>query len=336
MEGLAHEPDKDQTTAKWELTFRSGAETHRVRVVTKLQSGRGAPLLMQALRAVFESDFLREVAFYRHLADRVPVRVARPYFADAAPAINRACLVLEAIEGTTCSDALGCGLDKVRLVLQAAAALNAAYAGRLDDPHVAWIPARSGLAFADWIELFLGRESKPITQLWASLRGYFAGRPTVLAHGDCRPGNMIFTPDGVVMSDWEAVNIAPVLWDFTYCTTLGLAVPDRRAHLDELLQDYLNALHQHGGPAVDVKTARVEVDLLAMVLAFVSFCVLERKLWAQGNSQADILAWLDRVRSAVLAIDADRAATQISAPVAVVQEFQASMGRRLVLSAANQ
>lgn len=332
LEGLAHEPGKDLTLAKWELSFRSGDAVVPVRVVTKLQSGRNAPLYMQALRAVFERDFLREVAFYRHLAAIVPVRVARAYFADGEPSINRACLVLEAIDGVTPSDAQGCRLDDLRGLLDAAAALNAQFAGRLDGPETAWIPAREGLEFADWTELFLGKESKNVQQLWAAMKTYFQPRPVTLAHGDCRPGNMLFTSDGVVMSDWEAINIAPLLWDFTYCTITGLHVEDRQAHLDVLLDAFLDRLRRGGvsiAPARD--QARIEVDLLAMVLAFVSLFVVERGLWAQGNATADVRAWLTRVKSAVVTLDAERAATVLAVPPALVREFQDVMRARPVL-----
>ncbi len=51
--GPEQEPDKHRTTGLVELTFRSsdGAE-HATRVVVKLQSGRGMPLYIQAIRAV--------------------------------------------------------------------------------------------------------------------------------------------------------------------------------------------------------------------------------------------------------------------------------------------
>jgi len=332
LEGLAHEPGKNLTLAKWEVSFRAGDAVVPVRVVTKLQSGRNAPLYMQALRAVFERAFLREVAFYRHLAAIVPVRVARPYFVDGDPAINRACLVLEAIDGITPSDAAGCRLDDLRRLLDAAAALNAQFAGRLDRPETAWIPAREGLEFADWTELFLGKESRGVQRLWAALKAYFQSKPVTLAHGDCRPGNMLFTSDGVVMSDWEAVNIAPLLWDFTYCTITGLHVEDRQAQIEGLLDAFLDRLQRGGAantPGRD--SARVEVDLLAMVLAYVSLIVVERGLWAQGNAMADVRAWLARVKNAAITLDAERAAMAIGVPPATVREFQDVMRARPVL-----
>ena len=101
---LANEPDKERTTASWELTFRAGGRDETIRVISKFQSGRGIPLYMQAMRAVIERQFHREVAFYRTLAPEVPVRVARPWFADANTSVNRVCLVLEHIDGFNAAD----------------------------------------------------------------------------------------------------------------------------------------------------------------------------------------------------------------------------------------
>jgi hypothetical protein len=355
LDRLSHEPDKNQTSAKWLLTFRSGDSLVPLRVFTKFQSGRGAPLYMQALRAVFERRFLREPAFYRHLAAHVPVRVARPYFADAVSSINRACVILEAVDGATLSDADGCAIGEFRLLIAAAARLNAAFAAKIDAPQTAWIPARSGLEFAEFIELYFGKEPAGWKQLWLALRAYFDARPVTLVHGDCRPGNMIFSgiaaiepPPAeaarewaepaagaeVVLSDWEAVNIAPLLWDFTYATIIGLRTQDRTAHLDRLLSEHLAALEHHGAGAHTPApaAARIEVDLLGLVLGYISLSVYEQRLWAQGNALRDVRAWMERAREAVIRVDTDRSATALGVPPAIVRAFQDAIAKRLVFA----
>ena len=355
--GPEHEPDKHRTTGVVEMRFRTaGGADHATRVVVKLQSGRGMPLYIQAIRAVLERRFSREIAFYRQLAPVVPVRVARPLFADAVTFVNRVCLVVEHVESTTPADWRGCSLEAMRALLASTARLNAGFLGRLSTPATTWIPARAGLDYAAFVTGFIARTEPWYREAWTALQRYFAPRPVTLAHGDCRPGNMLFTgggpvdavaasetdaapwPDasaplpGVVMSDWEAVNIAPLLWDFTYATIIGLRIGDRDAWLDRLLDEFLVRLEAGGVPPADCdRTAcRLQVDLLALVLAYISLVVFEHRLWSgQGNTGEDIRAWGGRVRHAALAADAAAMAAALGLPADTMGRVQDRFGARL-------
>jgi hypothetical protein len=354
--GPENEPDKDRTTGVLELVFRAGQSEQVVRVVVKLQSGRGMPLYMQAIRAVVEHRFSREIEFYRQLAPVVPVRVARPLFADAVTAINRVCLVVEHIDSATPADWRGCSLPAIRSLLASAARLNARFFDRLSASPTAWIPARAGLEYANFVTGFLGKTEPWFREVWSALQRYFATRPVTLVHGDCRPGNMLFTgdapivategtehdaapwhdaappPPGVVMSDWEAVNIAPLLWDFTYATIIGLRIGDRKTWLDRLLSEFLASLQSDGVPdtALDPQQSRLQVDLLAMVLAYVALVVFEHRLWSgQGNTIEDIRAWGGRVRSAAMTGDADTMARALGVEPDIVRKLQQGMDTRL-------
>lgn len=356
---LANEPDKNRTTAVLELTFTTPAGDHVVPIVAKFQSGRGMPLYMQAIRAAVEPGFSREIAFYRQLAPVVPVRVAKPLFADAVPAINRVCLIVEHIESTTIADWRGCPLPAMQAMLDAAARLNARFLGRLDEAPTAWIPARGGLDFLSFVETFIARTAPWHRDTFAALQRYFAARPVTLAHGDCRPGNMLFTgpvpvvPDaalseddaaawpatadqpGVVMSDWEAVNIAPLLWDFTYATTIGLRVGDRKAWVDRLLERHLQSLESAGvaRSLLARESSRVDVDLLAMALAYLSLVIIDHKLWSnQGNTAQDGRAWVTRVLTAATAGNPDKVAATLGiAPATVTRLHEHWSARRTEL-----
>ena len=354
--GPDHEPDKHRTTGMIEMRFRtSDGVEHATCVVVKLQSGRGMPLYMQAIRAVLER-FSREIEFYRQLAPIVPVRVARPLFADAVTFVNRVCLVVEHVESTTPADWRGCSLQAMRALLASAARLNAFFLSRLSAPPTAWIPARAGLDYAKFVEGFITRTEPWYREVWSALQRYFAPRPVSLAHGDCRPGNMLFTGEGqvhavsgseteatswpaasaavpgVVMSDWEAVNIAPLMWDFTYATIIGLRIGDRDAWLDRLLDEFLASLQAGGVPPAefDRRTCRLQVDLLALVLAYISLVVFEHRLWSgQGNTGEDIRAWGGRVRHAALAADAAAVAAALGLPAETMRRVQERFGERL-------
>ena len=330
-ERLTNEPDKNRMTAGFDLEIEEPEGRRTVRVLCKFQSGRGMPLYMQAIRAVVEHQFAREIDFYRRLAPVVPVAVPRPRFADAVTVLNRVCLVLDRVDGGSRADWHGCPLPQMRVLLASAARLNAAYVDNLSGDATSWIPARMGLDYADFVTGFIGGRPPWFRRIWAALQAHFDTRPVTLVHGDCRPGNMLFRgfdveadpPDeesasawadasppenaSVVMCDWEAVNVAPLLWDFTYGTIIGLRVGDRRAWQPRLLSEFLDGLRGRGVDPrhLDVERAAIDVQLLAIVLAYVSLVVFDHRLWSgQGNTAEDVKAWSGRVLDAAAAGDA--------------------------------
>lgn len=346
---LTTEPDKNRMTAGFDLVLEEGGVERIVRVLAKFQSGRGMPLYMQAIRAVAEYRFSREIAFYRRVAPVVPVAVPRPLFADSITLLNRVCLVLERLDGETPVDWRGCPLPAMRALLATAARLNGHFATRLSDEATGWIPARSGLDFAEFVGSFIGRHESWYRRIWTALQSYFHAAPVTLVHGDCRPGNMLFTGlevDGggadedrrstwpasaalqaaaVVMCDWEAVNVAPLLWDFTYGTVVGLRVADRRAWQRRLLEEFLEGLRQHGVDPrhLDADRAALDTELLAIVLAYISLAVFDNRLWSgQGNTPEDLAAWSRRVLEAGAAGDAARIATALGTDPGDIRRLQ--------------
>lgn len=341
--GISSEPDKNRMTGFFNLEIDEGGRRRTVHVVTKFQSGRGMPLYMQAVRAVVEHGFAREVEFYRRLAPVVPVETPRPLFADAVTLLNRVCLVLERTEGVTPTDWRGCSLPAIELLLANAARLNAAFVNRTAAGPAAWIPARAGLDFAEYVTGFIGRQPAWYQRIWSALQAYFHELPVTLVHGDCRPGNMLFRgvdpgsspgdedapsawppspmPDdaAVVMADWEAINVAPLLWDFTYCTIVGLRCADRRRWQPRLLDTFLVHLRDLGigSPTLDVARAPIETQMLAIVLAYISLVILDHNLWSgQGNTENDIAAWKRRVFEA----GADGDAAEIARTLDVAED----------------
>jgi hypothetical protein len=348
--GMVNEPDKDRTAAGFDVLVRHGDRTTTLPVFVKFQSGRGMPLLLQAVRAAVEPGVAREVDFYQRLAATVPVRTARAYVADAIPAINRTCIVLEHVDGENVADWRGCPLPGIRAMLTAVARMNAAFVGRTaSDPRTSWIPARGGLDYASFVATLAGSVPAWYKELWKALDRYFRARPLTLVHGDCRPGNVLFrgactlTPaDGgeltaspwpdaglaapeVVFTDWEAVNAAPLLWDFTYCTIVGLRIADRQAHLPRLFDEFVAALEREGVEAalLSPERCRLEVDLLTMVLYYVAALVVSKGFWDnQGNTIDDYRAWTARIVAALRGVDAQRAAVALGVATEVVLRLQ--------------
>eukprot|EP00937_MAST-01D_sp_MAST-1D-sp2_P005710 g5710.t1 len=235
---------------------------------------------------------------------------------------------------------------------------------------LAWLPSargpRGGLQYYNFVYEFVKRkEGAALAPLWQALCDYFeragaAAAPT-LVHGDCRVGNMLFAvppssllhpgalrpgqhgetadaapscePDRVTFTDWEAVNVAPALWDFTYLTTISLSPAQCEESQDDLLRGYLAALHRHadaagrgGGGGARLPTlreARQQVVLLTLVLHFVAKLVVEQKVWdGHGNTAADSEAWQSRIAAAVARVDARAAAGALGVAEADVLVLQ--------------
>ncbi|MEM7158186.1 MAG: phosphotransferase [Myxococcota bacterium] len=358
-EGLHNEPDKQRTSGILEVRWSDGPLDARApstparsqRLFVKFQNGRGLPLWLQAMRATVEWGIAREVDFYRRLAPTAPLRVPKAMYANYLPAFNRVCLVLEHTEGYNLADWRGCPITAVRAMLRDVSRLNATYFGRVDtDSRSSWIPARSGLDYASFVGDFMAGEADWYRQIWAALVDYFADHPLTLVHGDCRPGNMLFVDDGdiqravesgddddrrrwdddiddteVVFLDWEATNAAPLWWDFTYCTTVGITVEDRRALRPRLLDEHRRNLIKNGVPEsmLGPQRCRVEVELLTLVLVFVAKLVRTKGFWdRQGNTAEDFAAWDERIRAVIEDADIPTITNALGLPAEPLHELK--------------
>ncbi|MEO1684247.1 MAG: aminoglycoside phosphotransferase family protein [Cyanobacteria bacterium J06631_12] len=352
---LTNEPDKNRTAGSYKLTYQLDKKKISLDLFVKFQCGRGLPLWLQAARAAVEPNIAREVMFYQRLAGQVEVRSPQPYYTDSIHRFNRVCLVLEHIEGFTLADWQGCPIAGIRGILQSIARMNAKFLGSTaTDERTAWIPAHEGLDSASFIGDFIANEPSWYRELWAALVAYFKQQPVTLTHGDCRPGNMLFIDDGslakqmlrredavshwpssdscpeVIFTDWEAVNVGPLLSDFNYCVTLGLTVGDRRAYQDRLLKEFLSTLQNHGVPAeqCDWEKCRDEVELLKIALYYGDVAVRRKGLWdKQGNTKQDDEAWSLRIDTALSDVNSRRIAARLNVAEESIDRLKASIKR---------
>ncbi|KAL7928013.1 kinase-like domain-containing protein [Trichoderma chlorosporum] len=73
-----------------------------------------------------------------------------------------------------------------------------------------------------------------------------------LLHGDAHIGNTYFTADNDTgFLDWAAFHFGSCFHDVAYYVTSMLLIEDRRAHEMEILDYYIEALQQSGGPRLD-------------------------------------------------------------------------------------
>eukprot|EP00510_Aplanochytrium_minuta_P005976 CAMPEP_0184006588 /NCGR_PEP_ID=MMETSP0954-20121128/789_1 /TAXON_ID=627963 /ORGANISM="Aplanochytrium sp, Strain PBS07" /LENGTH=180 /DNA_ID=CAMNT_0026285179 /DNA_START=446 /DNA_END=985 /DNA_ORIENTATION=+ len=169
------------------------------------------------------------------------------------------------------------------------------------DERTKWIPAQKGLKYCEWVRT-MGNKSEPkeYYDLFKALESHFQDYSLTLVHGDCRPGNMMFNKTDqadIIFADFEAVNVAPPLWDFTYATVIGLPVETRRSSQLELLASYYEALKASVDPSAKnhlrtLDQYKDDVILLTVVLYYVSRTVTKGGFWEnQGNTEEDLNSW---------------------------------------------
>jgi hypothetical protein len=127
---------------------------------------------------------------------------------------------------------------------------------------------------AMWDEQVLGEGRPPLPgvikndreRTARALEAYFATRNPrfrSLLHGDPHSGNT-YHPVGdetdVRFLDWQIVHVGSVFHDVAYFVVGMLSVEDRRRHEWEVVEHYLKALAEYGGPAFERDDPEVRVE----------------------------------------------------------------------------
>jgi len=321
LAAITTEPDKKATAGSIRVLIgKDGKQTRELKLFCKFQTGRGMPIWLQAIRAAAEPGVCREVDFYSQVSDSVPIKTLKPYLTLKYPSLNYVLVALEYVDlengqARVVNDYKGATVSEVKKMVTEVAKMHAKFVDA-SEPEVSWIPARRGLEYAKFVESFTDKTEKVWShKVWGALNKYFSERPVTLVHGDCRPGNMMFEGSdrdnvaGIIFADWEATNIAPLMWDLTYCTTLGWTARSRRKNFNDILDAYLESLATEASSAQAVvptsEEARLDVALLTLVLGYVSRTVRVKKFWAnQGNTQKDTVSWFVRMALAISDLDA--------------------------------
>ncbi|HUH79969.1 MAG TPA: phosphotransferase [Solirubrobacteraceae bacterium] len=205
----------------------------------------------------------REVRFYRELAPRIGGPLADCRFAAIAPD-GSFTLVLEDLAPARQGDQIaGCTLEQARVAMRSLAQLHAPV---FADPQLGAIPwlnqgtVLTQALVAQLLDGFVERHGERVAdehlevcrRFVASLDGWSQElRPPLgLVHGDYRLDNMLFgeahAPRPFAVVDWQTVGWGQVMTDASYFLGGSLTLEDRRAHEQELLREYHEALHEHG------------------------------------------------------------------------------------------
>lgn len=221
--------------------------------------------------AIAMGFYVREVNFYREVADRVDVRVPRSYHADTSETGVPFVLLIEDIEGATTPDQLnGISVDEADKIISAIVPLHVQFWGKLGELEaLEWLPPMNndlykggqpmGVAlFPAFAEHF--REQIPADVMerigvscerYAELLDYTTtvGAPTV-THTDCRAENYLFGgqegSDTVTVIDFQLSTRHIGMWDVTNLIAGSMTTDLRRAHEHEIIGRYVDQITAHG------------------------------------------------------------------------------------------
>ncbi len=213
----------------------------------------------------------REHQFYAQLASETPVRTPEIYHitcnTSADESVDEEYLILmEDLGHLTLGDQLASvSVEQARAALAGLAKHHARFWNGAGLEDASYIPVingplnKSGQPIYDaslpgFKEVFasaLRPEMVPYADAYGKnhplLLDLFGAMPHTLVHFDYRADNLFFEEDGtVVVIDWQSISQGGGAADVAYFLSQNLSVEDRRAHEDDLLHGYHDALAAGG------------------------------------------------------------------------------------------
>jgi hypothetical protein len=208
--------------------------------------------------------YVREVRFYRDVAPTLGDPLAGCYYAEVDRDAGWFALLLEDIDpARQGDDVAGAAVDDAALAVEALARIHAARWEDVALRSTRWLNTPSPLDQAlltsllpgfveryghrlDSAHVAVAERLVPSLDAWAA----DASGPQALQHGDYRLDNLLFPLDRpqrpVTVVDWQTVFYGPALHDVAYFLGCSLRIEDRRAHGEELVRRYHEALLRAG------------------------------------------------------------------------------------------
>jgi Phosphotransferase enzyme family len=313
-------------TTRFSLAYEEGG-SGPASVVGKFASAddqsRGTGLALRAYEI--------EVRFYREVAARVTARVPLAYVAEVEPETGWFTLLLEDIVGGRQGDQIeACSPEIAAAVLEEMAGLHAPCWEVPELAALEWLhratPESDALLTALVTTLlpgFLERYEDTLAPAHRDVCVRFADRlaawlrlrsgPRTASHGDFRLDNLLFQPDSVrpVVVDWQTAAWGSASMDVAYFVGGCLGVEDRRAHEQDLVAHYHDALCRRGVQGYTLEQLRSDTrrDIFGgLIMAIVASMVVQR------TERGDLMFLTSTTRHAQHALDADALSLLDAAP----------------------
>jgi hypothetical protein len=241
-----------------------------------------------------------ETKFYEHFGSSCGARVPHVYLADFDAASGDGILLFEDMApAQQIAQMDGCSVAQVEAVLREAARLHKSHWNHADlagygfltysqkEERRAFVSGLMAAVYPEWRARYEGRIDKEILDMGAALvdkfDAYITPRegPLVLAHGDMRLDNMLFSDAAgrVILLDWQTASLAPPMGDIAYCISTSLKQADKRAaHEQQLVAAYHDQLGTCVG-AYDFDAAWADyrrASFAGFIMAVISAMIVER------------------------------------------------------------
>lgn len=245
--------------------------------------------------------YIREVAFFRELAPRSPVRVPGSFFGAVDEDTSDFVMVLEDVGGMRVVDQLeGMALPDAEHAVDELAAWHATWWRQADELAERGITVRLGdplypailpMVFAEGWEKVTGAldvapsilEVGPqFSDALPHLLARLDEAPTTLIHGDYRADNMLFDDDGsLVLLDFQLIGTGSGAYDLAYFLTQSLGPDDAADHERALFERWSEGLRAAGVPAGDLDRAWEDYRTAAL------FCLVYPIVASRGMDLSD-------------------------------------------------
>ena len=221
-----------------------------------------------AKRGLAAGVYRTEVAFYRDLADTVSAGAPRCHHSELSANWNEFVLLMEDLAPRVQGDQIaGCSVEQAEIAVTNLAGLHGPRWCDESLRELEWMAPIAGdgatmlgLVLRDatnrYVERYQGRiddeDLELLDRLPDAVPTWIMARPERFAplHGDYRLDNLLFGDgDGdrpIATVDWQTVTLGLPGRDLAYFLSTGLRSEDRRAHEDDLVRVYHEALLGHG------------------------------------------------------------------------------------------
>jgi hypothetical protein len=266
--------------------------------------------------------FDREIRFYRDVAGRVPLRLARIYYADGAD--DGKVLLMEDLCSYRALDQVhGMRHEEVLFTAREVAKLHAAFASPGALEGLDWLPlhdhffddgfAEHWPAFARFYELRIGRDAvrlgERVVRSMRWLEERIADRPVTLIHGDLRADNLLVGAGNpcseVVLLDWQLANRSLAAIDIARMLGGSEPAAERRGHQLEVFAAWHEGLLRAGHTEYEFEDALTDFRLAVLYCLCIpvfSFTICGPE--PEGRTARLIDAIAERLYSSAIELDA--------------------------------